>query len=412
MIKVANQDGALGQPGLLRNRAFLLLLTSMSVSQVGHALHEMILPIWVMSTTGSAKSMALITGVSTAVRLLVAPVAGTIADRSDRRRVMLGADLARSAILLLLALAFWTKVERIELLLAGYLLLAFAGAFFSPAYAAAQTGLVHPQDLTQSLSIWQMVRQAIAFIGPPAAGLIVGLAGYAGALALDGLTFLFSVGCLLLVQLRWAPAVSSQRAPFWRDFRAGLSTLVDSPIVLRTLLLASGVNLAGAAFAILLPVIALREMALPPTVYGLFQMVSPAGVMLGMLLLTAIAGRIARRGRFILRTLLAMGLANVAMGWATQPTLFVILLFAGGLFFGLSNVMFADIWRRLIPAEQQGRFFGMQGSLNQVLAPVGVTLTGLLADQTSPYAIAAGAGALVVALAIWGLAAPGLRDLA
>jgi len=75
-------------------------------------------------------------------------------------------------------------------------------------------------------------------------------------------------------------------------------------------------------------------------------------------------------------------------------------------------VLLLDLWRRIVPQEQQGRFFGMYDSLNQALAPLGIVVTGFLADRISPYAIAGGAGMLVVALSLWELARPSLRDVA
>lgn len=398
-------------PGLLRNRSFLLLFTGMAVSLLGDALYAIVLPVWVMQATGSAGAMALLSTTATVTGLLIAPLAGAVADRLDRRGVMLAADLVRALLLALLALLFWAGAAHLIPLLVGVALLAAAGAFFSPAYAAAQTGLVHPGDLTRALSLFQVMRQAIAFVGPALAGAVVGLTGSAGALALDGLTFLLSAACLLGVRLRWAPAPPRERRPFWQDFAAGLGLIAGSRVILRTLTLAAGVNLAGAGFSLLLPVIALREMGLKPEGYGLFLVVSPAGVMLGMLLVTAVAGRITARGRFMLLALLGMGLSNMAMGWATQPLPFLLLLFLGGFTFGLSNPLFADIWRRLIPPEQQGRFFGMQSALVQGLMPLGFTLAGVLADRFAPYSVAAGAGGLVVLLALWALSGPGLRDI-
>lgn len=399
------------QPGLLRNRSFLVVLGAMGVSQLGHALYQIVIPLWVLQTSGSAAFVGALNSTTTVIRLLVAPVAGTVADRSDRRAVMAAANLARALILAALALAFWRGTNQFGFMLGAGALLALAGAFFSPAYAAAQASLVHPQDLTRALSLWQMLRDTIAFVGPGVAGLVVAAVGHAGALAANGVTYLVTAFCILSIQLRWAPAPPRERRPFWRDFAGGLALFTGNPVILRTVILGAGVNLAGSAFVVLLPVIAARELELSPALYGLFQMVNPSGVMIGILLLTAIARRVRRRGRFMLQALLLMGLANAALGWATGPLPFLALLFLGGFFFGLQNVLLADLWRRIVPPEQQGRFFGLQASLIEVLMPVGYAVTGLLSDLISPYSIAGGAGILVVALAIWGLLGPGLRDV-
>ncbi len=389
----------------------MVVLAAMGVSHLGHALYQLVVPLWILQTTGSAGYVGALNAISIAVRLLVTPVAGTVADRADRRAVMASANLARALVLAALALAFWRGTNQIGILLGAGAALAVAGAFFAPAYAAAQASLVHPQDLTRALSLWQMLRDAITFAGPSVAGLVVAAIGHAGALAANGATYLVAAVCVLGVQLRWAPPPPKARRPFWRDFAGGLALFTGSPVILRTVILGAGVNLAGSAFAVLLPVIAARELGLSPVLYGLVHMINPAGVMLGMFMLTAVAHRIRHRGPFMLRSLLLMGLTNAAMGWATHPVPFLALLFLGGLFFGLQNVLLLDLWRRIVPPEKQGRFFGMHTTLNEVLMPVGYGVTGFLADWISPYAIAGGAGLLVVALAVWGITGPGLRDV-
>jgi DHA3 family macrolide efflux protein-like MFS transporter len=71
--------------------------------------------------------------------------------------------------------------------------------------------------------------------------------------------------------------------------------------------------------------------------------------------------------------------------------------------------MFATRYRVLVPQEKQGRFFGLMRSLGRALVPVGAALTGWLVEMISPFSVAGCAGGIVIALAIWNLARPGLR---
>jgi DHA3 family macrolide efflux protein-like MFS transporter len=113
----------------------------------------------------------------------------------------------------------------------------------------------------------------------------------------------------------------------------------------------------------------------------------------------------------MLWSLFAMGAVNFLMRLFTTPLSFQFLLFLGGFTFGLSNVMFAVMYREVVPQEQQGRFFGMLGPINQALVPVGIGLGGLFGDLVSPFVMIGVAGVCVSLLAIWGLASPGLRDV-
>ncbi|HYF79946.1 MAG TPA: MFS transporter [Symbiobacteriaceae bacterium] len=397
--------------GLLRNRSFVLVFAGMTISLLGDALYALALPLWVLDATGSAGAVALLNGLGSVASLLFAPLAGTVADRTDRRRQMIIADLVRAGAVGAAAIFMLTGQAGFGHVLATGAVLSAASVFFTPAYAAAQSGLVHPDDLTRSLSLFQMMRQVVAMAGPSLAGVVVAGVGAGPALGLDAATFGVSALAIAAVRLRWAPRPPRERRPFWSDFRAGVATIADHPVLRRTVVLTCGVNAAGAMFGVLLPVIAVREWALSPLQYGLWGSANPAGIMLGLTLVTAAAGRIRSRGRFMLYALLAMGVVNLAMAWGSGFWAFTLLLFLGGLTFGLSNVMFAALYRVLVPQEQQGRFFGLLGSINQALQPVGAALAGVLATQFSPFVGAAVAGGAVVMLAVWGLSGPGLRDV-
>jgi len=399
------------EAGLWRNSGFALLLLGTATSLLGDSLYAIVLSWWILTATGLAKASALVSLVGSIVLITLSPIAGTIADRTDRRRVMIIADISRSLLVGILAVLMWRQQIGIVQLavMAGFL--AAAGAFFTPAYSAAMTGLVHPNDLTAALSIFQLLRQCVLMIGLSVAGVLVSFTGNALALLLDALSFLVSAGAIAMIRLHWAPRPPKKRKPFWGDFRAGLQTIFGNDRLVRILLLSVGVNLAGGTFAVLLPVIGIREMGLSRAQYGLLTSMNPAGLVIGTLILTFLSKYLAHRGVFMLHSLLVMGLINVAMAWAVTPVSFGALLFAAGLAFGLSNVMFATIFRSIIPQDQQGRFFGMYGPLNQVLMPVGLALGGVLGDAMSPFIVAGIVGAAVALLALWGLTARGLRDI-
>lgn len=324
---------------------------------------------------------------------------------------MIQADITRAVIVAALALLMVRGSASTWLIIIAASLLSIAASFFSPAYAAALSGLVHPADLTQALSTFQLIRQAIMLSGPALAGFVVSKIGDSAALGLDAATFVISAACIYVIRLNWAPRPPRDHKPFWRDFMDGVTTLTGNPVLIRTVLLSSGVNLVGGFFAVLLPVIAVRNLHLTAAQYGLFNTVNPAGAVLGMAILSVFAKRIGHRGCFMLWSLLSMGAVNALMGLASDLRMFLVLLFLGGLTFGLGNVMFAGLYRELVRQEHQGRFFGMLGTLSQILFPVGITVAGVLGDIMSPFWVLGIGGVLIVALSLWGFATPGLRDL-
>lgn len=396
--------------GLLRNRSFLLVLTGMTLSLVGDAFFALAMPLVVLGGGGSPGLLAGLQSIRSVLNIGLAPLAGTVADRSDRRRLMLTADLVRGLVLVGLVVVL-ARGGGVLYLAAAVTLMELSALFFGPAYAAAQGALVHPDDLPRAISLFQLGQQGVAVIGPALAGIVIAWLGPVGAVGLDALSFFLSAVALALARLGWERRRGGAKAPFWVDLREGISLLTGSPVIQRILLLSVGINFAGAAFGVLMPVIAIRTLGLQGRALGMLYAVNPAGMVVGLLILAVVGKRVTKRGRVSLWGLIGMGLFNLAIGWVGAPIPYGLLLFGSGLCFGVANSLLFSIYRILIPREQQGRYFGLSGSLGRMLMPVGAGLAGWAVGVVSPFTVAAWMGALVVALSLWALGRPGLRDV-
>lgn len=396
--------------GLMRNRSFLLVLTGMTLSLVGDAFFAIAMPLLVLDGGGSPALLAGLQSIRSVLNIGLAPLAGTVADRSDRRRLMLTADLVRGLVLVGLV-AVLVRGGGVLYLALGVTLMELSALFFGPAYVAAQGALVHPDDLPRAISLFQLGQQGVAVIGPALAGVVIAWAGPAGAIGLDAISFFLSAVALAFIGLGWERRRAGGRNPFWVDLREGITLLVQSPVIQRILLLSIGINFAGAAFGVLMPVIAIKTLGLQGRALGLLYAVNPAGMAFGLSILALLGKRVTRRGRVSLWGLVGMGLCNLAMGWVSTPIPYGLLLFGGGLFFGIANGLLFTIYLILIPREQQGRYFGLSGSLGRILMPVGAGLAGWAVGILSPFSVAASMGAVVMALSFWALGRPGLRDV-
>lgn len=396
--------------GLMRNRSFLFVLAGMTLSLVGDAFFAIAMPLMVLGSGGSPGLLAGLQSIRSILNIGLAPLAGTVADRGDRRLIMLSADLVRGLVLLGLLLVI-RGGDGVAYLATAIALMELSALFFGPAYAAAQGALVHPDDLPRAISLFQLGQQGVAVIGPALAGVVIAGLGTAGAVGLDALSFFLSAGALLLVRLGWERRKAGARNPFWVDLKEGVAVLTQSRVIQRILLLSVGINFAGAAFGVLMPVITIKTLGLQGRALGLLYAVNPAGMGIGLVILALLGKRVTRRGRVSLWGLVGMGLCNLAMGWVSTPVPYGLLLFGGGLCFGIANGLLFTIYLILIPQEQQGRYFGLSGSLGRMLMPVGAGLAGWAVGVVSPFSVAGAMGALVTALALWALGSPGLREV-
>jgi MFS family permease len=217
-------DGAAGRAGSLRllgaNPPFRLLWSARAVSFLGDSLGLVALILHVADTTGRALAVALLLLVGDVAPALLGPLAGTLADRLDRRRVMVGCEPVQGA--LVAATALWLPPLPLLLVLVG--LRALAGQVFQPASRAAVPALVPDRHLERANAAIGIATNGGETLGPLSAALLLPLLEVRGVLLLDAATFLISAALLGLLP-RMPRSGPRPQARFLADAGAGLRYL-------------------------------------------------------------------------------------------------------------------------------------------------------------------------------------------
>ena len=206
-------------------RHFLVIWAGQVISLIGSGLTSFGLAVWIFQRTGEATPFALTALFGNLPRILLAPVAGVVADRWSRRWIMILADIG-SALVTLAALfllgsgqfAIW----HIYLIaLAG----SVCGAFQEPAYIASITMLVPAKDLGRANGLVQLSQALEMLAAPIIAGALFPAVGLGGLITIDLITFGAAVGALLLIPVPQPPAAPRTEAQagrqFWRDVAFG-----------------------------------------------------------------------------------------------------------------------------------------------------------------------------------------------
>nr|BFE78406.1 hypothetical protein GCM10020093_010070 [Planobispora longispora] len=181
-------------------RRFLVVASGQLISITGSALTEFAVPIWIYLTTGSVADFALFAVLGLVPGLLVAPLAGAVVDRLDRRKVMLCGDIGAFGTQLALGVLLWTGNLQIWHIYPLLVCLSIALTFQRLAYASAIPQLVPKRYLGHANGVNQMVTGVSQLIVPlAAAGLVAGV-GLEGVLILDVVSYLFAIGVLLAVR--------------------------------------------------------------------------------------------------------------------------------------------------------------------------------------------------------------------
>ncbi len=374
-------------------RTFYTIFGGQFVSLMGSGLTAFVLSIWVLKHTHSVTQYTLTIVFAGLPAILLAPFAGALVDRWDRRRVLFWCNLGPALTVAVYALLLWRGQLQVWHIYVGVVFNSVFNTFQWPAYIAAIAMLAEQKDLGRVNGVLETGEAVVSIAAPPIAGFIMYTLGIGNILVIDFITFLLAAGVLMTVAIP-RPAESEEAAArkgsIWREAGFGWTFIRQRPGLLRLLMFFAVINLvvSMAGVAILPMVLAFANEAKVGTVMSLVGV----GMLLGGLLMSATGGPKRR-------------IYGVLGGWAVLSVCFVLvgirpnlwLVSAGVLLWymalPLMNSSSQAIWQSKTPHDVQGRVFAMRRMLAQFTVPIGDFSAGPLADKIFNPALLAG-GAL------------------
>lgn len=306
--------------------AFALLWTATLISNIGTWMHE-VGAGWLMTTLNP--DPAVVTLVQAATTLPVfcfALLAGALADRLDKRRMLIGINLVLMAVVSLLALLVWQDAMTPLLLIVFTLAIGTGAAFMAPAWQAVVPQLVPRTNLRPAIALNSMGINISRAIGPALAGVLIATLGLAAPFVLNALSYVVIIAALLL----WRPAPmppKTSRTTILAEMGAGLRHVRHNPAMLATLIRATAFFAFASAYWALLPLIARGAEGGGSELYGVLMALIGAGAVAGALLLPRLKKRFTsdqtvRIGTFgTVIALLAMAISNASAALMTAALL-------------------------------------------------------------------------------------------
>jgi MFS family permease len=384
---------------LLRNSRFLRLWIGQGTSFVGDAISMVALVVLVVEITGSASAV----GGALFARLLptiASPLTGVIADRVDRRAVLVASDLARAV--LVLGLVFARDLVTIYVLV---FLMGLARTVFNPTVRAAFPSVVGGGDLTRANAIISGTFSTSIMVGPALGGLLVASIGVDAAFLADAVTYLVSAILLFTVPLPRPRRESEEEASFVHDLRSGFGHLVGARIPLAIVVGAFLTILTINATVPAEVFLAKETFGAGDAGYGLLVSLWGGGMVLGSAMMAVLGDRINLVLMYFLSIFVGAS-ALVGTGLAPAFVLALVALTVEGTATGIDNVATDTILQQRVPEAFLGRVFSIRFlsySAGEALAyPAG----GLLVDAVGPSStyilagIATAAAGILVLLAM------------
>ena len=400
---------------LWQHADFLKLWTAQTISSFGARIAREGLPLAaVLSVSASASEVGILAALAMGPGIVVGLFSGGIVDRSQKRPIMIGADLVRAAVLFLVPLAAWFHVLAMPALYAAAALVGATSVLFDiadHAYLPALISREHLLDGNTKLGI----TESIAEIGGPAfAGLLVQLLTAPLALAANALTYLASAAFLFRIRAREDERDKDRPTRWWRDPVAGYQTVRGNPLVWPLFIVGTGSALFGGIFSALYIVYAIRTLALWPSLIGIIIAMGGIGALAGASL-AAWFTRHVGIGPAILIAGLVSAVSAVCVPLAGGPLAlrvgFLVLAQLIGDSFGVAAIIPATTLRQsVIPQRLLGRTAALFQCGSGAGRVMGALLGGVLGDSIGARP-ALWIGALgTVVMAAWIFSSP-LRTL-
>lgn len=411
------------QPGLIRNRNFLMLFLGGLLSRIGNGIHYIALTWFILDVTRSGTATGLVMFLSSVPGVLLGPLAGVAADRVRRKALIVGMDLIRGTVVLGLSWMVLTGQAGVLHLGIATVLIAAGNAFYNPALGAAYPSLVHDSDLQKANSLEHFSSSFTSIIGAAIGGVLIGLVGVGTVFLLNGISYLLCAFCETWI--RMSPAVQKKVRPgsVMEDLRFGAAYLYEHKDIFTLFSLSVITNfLFSGALMVGIPFVFKEVLAVTSQFYGIGQAIFPAGAVLGAVLMSLMP-EVREYYRVLLVTTPVIGLAFILIGVPLLPAVragydlmllygFLLgVLFLFGIVNSVCNIPLRVLLQRLIPGNLLGRVFGLLSSFNQGLVPISMALVGFLLDRVPAYGLFMTVGAVWLIFILWASRIPGLKTV-
>jgi MFS family permease len=390
---------------LRESRDFRVLWLGELVSMIGRQITVLALPFQVFVLTRSPLAVGLI-GLAQLIPLIAATIAGgAVADRVDRRKLILVTEVGMAASTALLLLGALSGHPPLWYLYVAAGLSAGVSGINLPARSAAVPNLVRPGRLPAALALNQILFQGAGIVGPALAGILLGRFGLAWAYAADLMSAGAAVGAAWL--LRPMPPKRGAEQPVgtaWSEITDGFRSLRGRRVLQSTFLIDLDAMIFGMPRA-LFPVLALTVFHVGPEGLGLLYAAPAAGALLGALT-SGWVGRIRRQGLAVVWAVVLWGASITFFGLSGRffPLALAFLAFAGAADV-ISAVFRGTILQLSVPDSLRGRLSAIHILVVTGGPRLGDVEAGLVASLVSPWfsVVSGGVACVVGAVVLAGL---------
>lgn len=376
-------------------------MISQTVSLLGSMVVMYAIMWYVTLSTQSGIMMTIYVLTTFIPSILISPFAGVWADRLNRKKLMIIADLSIAAVTLLISVLFFMGIRDIWIIFVVSIVRAFGQAVHQPAVSAVYPQIVPPEYLVKVQGIAQGIQSSSMIIMPLLAGLLLATIPLEYILLIDVVTAIIAVVLLIwFVRIpQHAAETSKQEINYFKDIKDGLSYTFNHKFVFRIMIFGFLFMLLVAAPMFLTYLQVARVFGPEAWRLATLEAVFGIGMLSGSLLISVWGGFKNRLITYFI-SYIALGLGTIVIGIPFNFFFYVSMWAVVGFFVAISSPLLVGLIQEKVNPEYIGRVFSVYGLINSISMPLGMLVFGPISDfyDISLIILLSGVGMVIIAI--------------
>lgn len=394
-------------------RNVALYFTGAMVSNLGTFMYNFAIGLYVLSLTGSGQSFAISILFGMVPRIILAPFAGVLADKFDRKKMTVSMDILSGLLLISVYLISNVTTLTLGIIYFSSAMLTVFNTFFGISFGSSVPNMVNKERLIKINSLRTMSDSIASIAGPLLGGLVYSFIGIKYFILINGISFVCSGISEIFINFNihgHKVNLETKQESFKKTFTEGLTYLKKHQLIMGLLKYILLINFITASIQISLPYTSVEVLGATSTQYGLIQMGFPVGLMV-MSILFSMSKQ--DNTKIFKRTTISMfyfGILLMCLGLPSNPMLsflpnsyHMILTFIVSFFLGMViikiNIPIQTMMQLSIDDEYRGRVGGVLSMMAQGIMPIGILLFGFIIDRISSYLLPIISGILILGIA-------------
>ncbi|MGD1818682.1 MAG: MFS transporter [Pleomorphochaeta sp.] len=375
------------------NKNFTIFTLGLLISGLGTQIYNFAIGLYVLKITGSSVNFSLTLIFSMLPQIILSPIAGNIADKISRKKMLVTMDYLCG--LTLIIIYFFSKTNSLSLILIYFtsFLLSSFNAFFMVNIESCIPNLVPKDKILKLNSIYSMIISLVRIAGPLLGGVCFGFFSIYSIIIFNAISFIFSATLELFFDIEKKERIKDKQTSFFYNLKEGLSYFVNNKILFYITIYAMLVNFFSVNLSIALPYYCLEILKIDSSLFGFVQM----GLPLGMVISSFLIALSKKDNKAILKTTILMiiviGFLHIILSINMISNLninlkvliiFIILLMIG-FSLGFVDIPINTIIQNIIHDNYRGRILGIITSFSRIITPISIFIFGLLVDNFEVY---------------------------